>query len=637
MKTQPVRPAQVGWGADGRPHSSDFGLAGGHLTLAHSGLPEGWAGRPHFVMLQTGFGLGDHFLASWDAWRRDPARCQVLHYLAITPHPPQHADLVRAAQASAFPDLAQQLVAAWPPASANLHALAFEGGRLRLLLGWGELRTLLPEIQAQVDAFVLAATASEGWQSDTRLAKSLARRAATGATLVGSANTPTLSQALVSAGFEIGPPAVTQAVDQAAHDGSPGVLSARWSPRFTPRGPVRATARAGADAVVVGAGLAGAATARALHALGWRVTLLDRHEAPAQQASSSPAGLFHGTVLPDDGPHARILRAAAQHATRVLRPLIASGAVQGQAEGLLRMGGASDLGAMRALIARQGLPADYVVALAADQASRRAGVALSGPAWFYPGGGWLSPPSLVQAWLDGLTFRGAAQVARLQPHAGGWQLLDKAGGLLAQAPVVVMANADGAPELLAPLGHAPWPLQRSRGQISLWRGASSPLALPLAGEGYALPLPDGLLCGATTAAFDGQAQARASDHEFNWQRLARLCGLAPPPGVHIGAWVGWRVQADDRLPIVGPLPLPALPPGSRRDQARLLPRTPGLFVCSALGARGITLAPLMGELLAAQISHTPLPLEQSLVDAVDPGRWQVRAARQGTALAAAGP
>jgi tRNA 5-methylaminomethyl-2-thiouridine biosynthesis bifunctional protein len=93
--------------------------------------------------------------------------------------------------------------------------------------------------------------------------------------------------------------------------------------------------------------------------------------------------------------------------------------------------------------------------------------------------------------------------------------------------------------------------------------------------------------------------------------------------------VGWRLHSDDRLPIAGAVPLPAaaMPPGQRLDQARLLPRQPGLFVLTALGSRGLTLAPLLGRLVAAQASGTPWPLEQDLADAVDPGRWIVRAAR----------
>jgi len=66
----------------------------------------------------------------------------------------------------------------------------------------------------------------------------------------------------------------------------------------------------------------------------------------------------------------------------------------------------------------------------------------------------------------------------------------------------------------------------------------------------------------------------------------------------------------------------------RLDQARLLPREQGLFVLTALGARGITLAPLLARLVAAQATGSPWPLEQDLADAVDPARWIVRAARR---------
>ncbi len=77
--------------------------------------------------------------------------------------------------------------------------------------------------------------------------------------------------------------------------------------------------------------------------------------------------------------------------------------------------------------------------------------------------------------------------------------------------------------------------------------------------------------------------------------------------------------------------------GQRLDQARLLPREAGLFVLTALGARGLTLAPLLGRLVAAQATGTPWPLEQDLADAVDPARWIVRAARAGSSGPVGGP
>jgi tRNA 5-methylaminomethyl-2-thiouridine biosynthesis bifunctional protein len=164
------------------------------------------------------------------------------------------------------------------------------------------------------------------------------------------------------------------------------------------------------------------------------------------------------------------------------------------------------------------------------------------------------------------------------------------------------------------------------------------LRLPVAGDGYAIPVQGagvaaGLLCGATREAGEpglaGSAPAlRDEDHQHNLQRLLRLTGLQAPADATL--WqgrAGWRLHSDDRLPIAGALSCAVMSPGQRLDQARLLPRESGLFVLTALGARGLTLAPLLAQLVAAQASGTPWPLEQDLADAVDPGRWLVRAAR----------
>jgi tRNA 5-methylaminomethyl-2-thiouridine biosynthesis bifunctional protein len=53
-------------------------------------------------------------------------------------------------------------------------------------------------------------------------------------------------------------------------------------------------------------------------------------------------------------------------------------------------------------------------------------------------------------------------------------------------------------------------------------------------------------------------------------------------------------------------------------------RAPGLFVCCALGSRGIASAALGAEVLAAAITAAPLPAEADLLDAIDPARFLTR-------------
>lgn len=633
MKTEPITPARIEFGqvpfaphCDGLYHRPMDALEQARwVFLQGNDLPRRWSGRPRFTILETGFGLGNNFLATWDAWRADPQRCARLFFVSIERHPPLAADLARGHANSPLRGLADQLHAAWPPLTPNLHVLDFEGGSVQLLLGLGDVAELLPQLRAEPDAFFLdgfsPTCGPQMWQP--RVLKALGRMAAADATLAAWSVASELRDGLASAGFDVEP--------ATGRGGRRKVTLARHAPRFVrPARPRLAVA--GKHAVVVGAGIAGAAAARALLAAGLQVTVIDRRATPAAETSGNPAGLFHGTVHPDDGPHARLFRAAALTAQRDY----------GCAGGALRLGEA--LPAMQALLLRQGLPQSYVQALDAAAASALAGVPLASPAWFYyPGGGWLAAPEWIGQQLaqPGLRWVGNTAVAGLQRDAQGWLLYDAAGRTISSAAIVVLANAAGAAPLLAPLGHAAWPLAHSRGQVTLVEagaqrlGLGSRLRIPVAGDGYAIPLADGrLLCGATREdgePRDGDIRALSeADHRHNTDRLQRLTGLKAAdddPATWSGR-AGWRLQTPDRLPIAGAMPLAQMPRGQRLDQARLLPRDSGLFVLTALGARGLTLAPLLGRLVAAQATGAPWPLEQDLADVIDPARWRVQAARR---------
>lgn len=629
MKTAPIRPARILYAEGEPPAAPDYGdiyhprvgalEQARHVFLQGNGLPARWAGRSDFTILETGFGLGNNFLATWQAWRDDAARCERLHLVSIELHPPSREDLARAHAASLLPDLAAQLVQVWPPLAPGLHRLVFDGGRVQLTLALGDAHALLPQLRLAADALFLDGFAParnpELWSPE--LIKALARRCMLGATAATWSVASGLHAALAAAGFEV----------QRAPGigGKREITRAVFAPRFAvPAPPAPPTDR---RAIVIGAGLAGAATAQALVRQGFEVTVLEREPAVAQGASGNRAGLFHGTLDPDDSPYARLHRTAALWAAAEYRQAIAEG-VPGQAQGLLRLAprrhGRTD---PHTLIRDLLPPPDYVQLVEADEAAALAGVPLSEPCWHYPGGGWLAPAAWVRHVLgqQGIRCITGTTVERLVRVAGEW--LAMAGPhTLARAPVLVLAAADETHRLLEPRGHAPWPLARTRGQVTELQGLASPLRLPLAGDGYAIPLPGGLLCGATRQGGDEDITLRDADHAHNLERLHRLTGIEPGTACVDGR-VGWRVHSDDRLPIAGAVPLATLPAGTRADQARRVPREAGLFVATALGARGITWAPLLGALVAAQAAGSPWPLEQDLADAVDPARWAVRRAR----------
>lgn len=651
MKTAPIVPARIDW-SGAVPHAPEFddlyhpaigaGTQAAHVFLHGNGLPARWQGRASFVVLETGFGLGHNFLAAWRAWKDDAARCGQLVFVSIEKHPPRRDDLARAhAGAHASTDAgadapAAALLRAWPPLTPNLHLLDFEGGRVQLLLALGDVALLLPQLRLQADAFFLDgfAPARNPAMWSPPVLKALGRLAAPGATAATWSVARELRDGLAAAGFEV----------QRAPGigGKREITVARFAPRWrdAPPAPASATPNTrdesatpvtrATQAVVVGAGIAGAAAAQALREAGLAVTVLERAAEPAPAASAAGSGneggLFHGSIGADDGPHQRLLRAAALYAARRYTPLIASGQVPGAADGLLwldrRRGGVA---ALQALLAATGLPPRYVQALDHEAASAQAGLALDAPAWLYPGAGWLAPRAWIAHALAGSALRTQAAVHGLERCGDGWRLLDAAGAAVATAPLVVLANAADAARLVQPLLAAvdieAGALALTRGQVECVTPPPAGPRRPLTGDGYALTLPDGrLLLGATRAPHEG-AQAPpclADDRRYNLERAGRLLGWGSPaafPGDdRITSRAGLRVHLPDRQPLAGPL------------HAAL----PGLFVLGALGARGLTLAPLLGRLVAAQALGLPWPLERDLAAAVDPGRWlRSRARRAG--------
>ncbi len=420
----------------------------------------------------------------------------------------------------------------------------------------------------------------------------------------------------------------------------------RYDPPFAPR---RAPWRTGADShatapvLVVGAGLAGCAMAWALAEQGRNCIVFERHPAPAMETSGNPAGLFHGIVNPQDGAHARFNRAAALEAQRAVGVALAQHGVPGGLQGLLRLEtahGDDALRTMQASLARLGLPSTYVQALSAHEASARSGLTLRHPAWCYPGGGWVQPGGLARSFLeraDGrASLRTGCAVESLRRGAGGWQLCDAGGKIVAESAVVVLANAGDAMRLLRPWMPAShpdvlWPMQKVRGQISIAAagdfGEIALPRLPITGAGYLLPEIAGqAIFGSSSQMGDDDPAVRDSDHRHNLDQLSRLTGVASRiDSSRLNGRTGWRWTTDDRLPVLGAVPdIAAAMQLDRLEQSGLVPRLPGLYACTAFGSRGITWAALAAQVVAATITGAPMPIEASLLDSVDAARFVVR-------------
>ncbi|MGE5128642.1 MAG: bifunctional tRNA (5-methylaminomethyl-2-thiouridine)(34)-methyltransferase MnmD/FAD-dependent 5-carboxymethylaminomethyl-2-thiouridine(34) oxidoreductase MnmC, partial [Sphingomonadaceae bacterium] len=595
--------------ADGTPYSTAYGdvyhsAAGGpaqsrHVFLAGNGLPGRWAGRPVFTVLETGFGLGLNLLVTWAAWRADPQRCARLHFVSVEKHPFRGADLARLhARYPELAPLAAELRAAWPLLVPGLHRLEFDGGRVVLTLAFADLGDALPQLRLAADAIYLdgfAPAKNPGMWSPQAL-KALARRAAPGASAATWSAAGAVRSALEQAGFEV--------EKRAGFAAKRDMLVARYAPRGGAAAPPVAPPER--RALVVGAGLAGAATCERLAARGWEVTLVERRREPAQEASGNHAGVFHPVATPDDSVLARLTRAGSLYALSRWRAL--SSAAWAPC-GVLQLARDDDEDAaqQRALDAL-GAPREYARHVTRAEASELAGAEVaSGGLWFGPAG-WARPPDLVRAQIAHAAAEACfgIEVATLERDGETWSARDAAGTLIARAPVVVLANAADALRL------APSPdiaLRRVRGQLThLPAERLRAPRLPLLRGGFVLPEVDGLVVAGASYDFeDPDPQPRAEGHAGNLERLERILpgaarGLDPAA---LDGRVGFRAATRDRLPVVGAL-------------------APGLYGAFAYGSRGLVWAALAAELLASLLEGEPLPLEGMLADALDPARFTRR-------------
>jgi tRNA 5-methylaminomethyl-2-thiouridine biosynthesis bifunctional protein len=604
----------VEWLPDGTPRSPRFGdiyrtSTGGleqarHVFLGGCDLPAAWAGQPQWRILETGFGLGLNFLASWRAWKDDPQRPRLLHFVSMDAWSVSAADLRRsAAPHPQLAPLADALAEQWFGLVPGMHRLVFEEGHVLLTLFAGDVKNALAQEPFPADAVFLDGFDPQRNPAMWELAafKAIARHCRRGTRVATWTVAGEVRRQLEQCGFIL---EKTEGLAPKRH-----CLKGVFDPGWEPKGRRLQAGVVPAVCAVVGSGLAGAAAAASLARRGWQVTVFDAGDAPAAGASSLPVGLLAPHFSVDDNLLSRLTRSGVRATLQQARALLSHG-LDWQWSGVLEHRPDPPPAFQRRIAA---MPLEDAWTCPAGSGQRAA--AFLGPdatALWHPQGGWIKPAMLVQAWLaqPGITWRGSTQVDRAERCAGGWRLADARDGTVAEADLVVLAAGTATSQLAC---HA-LPLQSVRGQVS-WAEQDAQQKLPpfpVNGNGHFIPgVPVGAatawFCGATYGRGETDLLPRRADHQENLTRLGALLPSVEQQLVSsfssrsLRAWTGVRCASADRRPLIGEL-------------------EPGLWVSTAMGSRGLTFAALCAELLAARLHGEPLPLERRLAAALDAAR-----------------
>ncbi|MCU0071511.1 bifunctional tRNA (5-methylaminomethyl-2-thiouridine)(34)-methyltransferase MnmD/FAD-dependent 5-carboxymethylaminomethyl-2-thiouridine(34) oxidoreductase MnmC [Pseudomonas koreensis] len=652
---KPVMPhAQLDWDDQGRPRSRVFddvyfsdqsGLdETRYVFLEQNRLAERFAALPaggRLVIGETGFGTGLNFLCAWQLFEQHAVAGARLHFVSVEKFPLSPADLQRAL--ALWPDLKQfsdQLLKHYVAIHQGFQRIVLDNGRVTLTLLIGDALEQLPQLDGQIDAWFLDGFAPaknpEMWTAE--LFAELARLAAPGSTISTFTSTGWVRRLLNAAGFKMKrTPGIGHKWEILRGEflGWPEdvPLPAADKPWFARPALVTGERRA----LVIGAGLAGCATAASLAARGWQVSLLERHDAVAQEASGNPQGVLylklsaHGTAL------SQLIVSGFGYTRRLLETL--QRGTDWDDCGVLQLAFNEKERERQAQLAAA-FPEDLLQWLDQPEAQARAGIGLVHGGLYYPEGGWVHPPALCQAQasLSGIELLTHQEAVELRKVEDQWQAFDGE-RLIAAAPVVVLA---GAAEIKRFAQSADLPLKRIRGQITRLAQTTQSQALTtvVCAEGYVAPARLGEhTLGASFDFNSDDLTPTTAEHlgnlamleEISIDLVSRLHIDKKDPGTLHGR-AAFRCTSPDYLPIVGPLAdreafataYAALSKDARQVPDIACPWLEGLYVNSGHGSRGLITAPLSGELLAAWLDNEPLPLPRTVAEACHPNRFALR-------------
>lgn len=647
---------------DGVPVSSEFGdvyysLKGGleesqFVFLQACGLPERWKTQSHpFVVGELGFGTGLNFFATWKLWRETFSPHSASHsphhspgsrliFVTCEKFPLSEKDARKALEP--FPEIhsfSEQLLSNWFAPTSGFHVRDFPSDQLRLIVYHGDVHPFLDSLsyrvlgRGRVGAWYLDGfdpAKNEDMWSESVLRK-VADASAPQARLGTFTAAGRVRRGLQKAGFEV------ERVPGFA--GKRERLQGALQPRDYPADQLM-WARPDRQsicpdhAIVVGAGLAGAAVARSLADRGVEVLVLEKNREVASGASGNPKALLMPVPSAQGSALTRLTLLGMDYLSQSLSrfpdvPQNNPGVLQLAHEPRFeeRFKQASQLSSF------QERAIQY---LSPNECSEKLGWKTHLPGLFYPQGGWVSPVHLVESYLDHPRIHviSGIEVEQVVFQETGWRV--HCGNRSFEAPMVVATAGVQIPQI-HPFHFLP--IRKLKGQLFSFsssefkRAPRCPVAFghylvgderefvlgashhPKVEEEGLDPTVGALLWSSLRAAFPEEVGELPSRREERW---------------------GFRNTAPDTLPIVGELPDPeffrqsyvgfhSVQKKVEELQSYPLPRSyRGLWVLSGLGARGVIQSAIGSEVIAAQALGEPLFLEADLPARLHPARFLMR-------------
>ncbi|OCH04716.1 bifunctional tRNA (5-methylaminomethyl-2-thiouridine)(34)-methyltransferase MnmD/FAD-dependent 5-carboxymethylaminomethyl-2-thiouridine(34) oxidoreductase MnmC [Aliivibrio fischeri] len=664
--------AVLEWNESGTPVSNDFddvyfsndnGLEETrYVFLQQNHLPQRWQeyDQRRFVIGETGFGTGLNFLAVWQ-WFKEfrsqypDAPLKELHFVSFEKFPVTKSDLIKAHQA--WPELAQfaeQLQEHYPAAVPDCHRLVLEDGMITLDLWFGDIKDCMPQIwmddKGLIDAWFLDGFAPsknpEMWnQTLFNNMASLAKENCTCATFTAAGF---VRRGLIEAGFDM------KKVKGFGHKREmiAGTLTERTTKANHEVWYARSTKENITDVAIIGGGVASAALATTLIRRGVKVSVYCKDEKSAQGASGNKQGAVYPLLNEKFNSLSRFFGPGFIFARQFIDQAAKHVEFDHDWCGVTQLKWDEKSANKLNKMLEGNFPNELVSSFDIEKTNQMVGLPINMESVHYPLGGWLCPKQLTRGLFEHLsnnplfTLHCDSEITALtQNEEQQWILSSDSNAYQHQA--VVVANGHRFTDFAQTKDIPATPV---RGQVSHIPTTESlkNLKTVLCYDGYLTPENSKHQTHCIGASYDRRdldLAFKESDQIENGERLRKcIPNETWPNDVNTSdnqARVGIRCASRDHLPFIGNVVRFEDMQEEYKNiykkrhwlrEAKDIPVYDGLFCMLTLGSRGLSSAPLLAETLASQIMGDPIPLPNSVLEGLHPGRLWVRRLLKGKPL-----
>ncbi|ABR74257.1 bifunctional tRNA (5-methylaminomethyl-2-thiouridine)(34)-methyltransferase MnmD/FAD-dependent 5-carboxymethylaminomethyl-2-thiouridine(34) oxidoreductase MnmC [Actinobacillus succinogenes] len=672
-----IQTADLRFSADNTPVSDRFddiyfstqdGVAESRYVFQQgNALWERWSACQdiHFVIAETGFGTGLNFFAVTTLFRQfrrqnPQSPLSRLHFISFEKYPISAEQLAITYQTfSEFSALAAQLQQWW-----QINGIPIEGcyryhfGETTLDIWFGDVNTQLPQLgdymQNRIDAWFLDGFSPsknpDMWNETVyRLMYRYTKPQGTFATFTAAS---AVKKGLESAGFRVEKRAGFGKKRECLYGEKP----AENAPHFTASQvntpwflPQAAKFDGAADVAIIGGGIASLFSALSLLERGADVTLYCEDDELALNASGNKQGAFYPQLSDDDERNIRFYIHAFAYGLQRLQWAVAHNVpFEHRFCGVALCGYDEKSAAKLDKISAYQWDKKLYAGMNREELAQTVGLPLPCGGGFIPNGGWLAPRQFVQNAFrllesSGLSVKTAQKITALSSTKNGWTL-QNAQGETFRHNIVVLANGHRLHRFEQT---ARLPLYPVRGQVSQIATGENLLKLNsvICYDGYMTPADEAKTSHCIGASHVRDCENRefsTTEQQENQAKIQKNLAMDWTHDVDTSdnrARVGVRCAVRDRIPMMGNVPdfdrqteeYRNLFNLRRRKQPVLVAANfENLYLVGALGSRGLTSAPILGECLASLIYGEPLPLSEDIIHALCPNRSWMRKLLKGT-------